>query len=1500
MRTGKFFVKDSDIGADPVVHMHRKRIKGSRVLTDLFSALSAALFHTLRGAPTLKKVCCRFLSDNWPSYLRYFDPSALINKQQYCDSINEGTIEPGRAEIAVTADLFKCNIDFIDSSNNSEHFNGGNGDHVILRQFQSENGFKYVSHLKTPAAPYSVLDVTNCSPTVQDQQERHQPTLRRGLVAPHMLGKAPVSPEIPVYSVSNITGSPSPSPPASPTRRRRIHSRTCHFKSHLLPITYSSLQLSDRSRHLVLFHCYINRKRALALFDPGSEFTLAKPNFISPDAALQRPAKLPGLADSSPLPVSGMCKVLFELGPISADYTVYVSPAIGYDIILGTDWMEYFLCSACFPCRKFMIEHGDHKILLSDASPYGAHVNALNDLGKQVVLTEIFTAHRNVQAQETIVIEPGQTRMVSATVSPVPLPQDSAALFTPSVNLIEGLQAVECVIGHECDKIPVTNHSDIPLVVEVGSTLGRIEENDADVPTTKIDKIAFKNADGAPSPPPQPSVNTITTPKFDVNPALPKDTQEQFLNLLNEFQDIFHKKGEPLRCTNILEVKLELHDNTLYYVPQYRLTPEQIEAANEEVESLLKQRTIKEQNSHFCLSLLVVPRATPPGEKQRWRCVLDARPLNRRLKTINFKGTPSHYYLNYLRNKKIFSQFDLKSSYQQIKIHPDSQQYLAFQHQGKSYVYTSMPFGVACAGELLQMALHHALSGLLFNGVVFYVDDGTCATNTFEEHLLVLRSVFERFRKHVLVLNLDKCRFGYFDAVALGMVVTQNSLKPDLSRVRPLQHLLDVQSKKRAKGVVAYFQFFRNFIKAFARRAHILYEAAHPQTKFTWTDQHKAVVEELYQDIITSALRHYHEDHMTRLLCDGSREGIGAIMMQLDPSTQRWHPVGNHSRKLTKTELGYSMSSIELLAISDACTHFNCELQSLRDVCEVHTDCQALIYLFTADFLPPPMARLMTHIRMYNLRLKHVPGNSHLAADALSRNPLPHNISDFDVRPLPGEDVDTDNRQHATAQPTVAAVITRAQAATARNKQQSADSSGSPPHPTLPAPPKAEDSDSDRESAEEEEEEEEDDGDGGAGYISPSDESDEEESTPCNWTVKADTSEYEKQQHFDPDIRPIIDHLSSPKPSKFKNFQIFNSLLYKVSDGKLRLYVPASLQQDVLTEFHNFGHFGAQKTTAKISEFFYWPGLAKSCTDFTNRCLTCQQFKRKPTLEGFLQSIDPKGPNEMVFIDFKAAPTSSRGNSQILVCVDGFTRFVRLFPTKSCTTQNAVSALRKAFTETGTPGTLVCDEGSAFTSKEFRKFIKEVNCNLHVIPANAHQANGLAESFAKTTGERVALMCSNMLSSWDRMLPQIQLAINDSKSRALGNTPFFLLHGYHPRFSKLQPFIPRHVSKSSADHLETLWNARISSMEALKRSQKAQALRYNANRREPRYTNGQRVWIYYRQRSKLNRPEKYASAWRPGRIIEQLNPVTYLVKTQQAGKPVVKKVHVNFLKKRLV
>lgn len=194
-------------------------------------------------------------------------------------------------------------------------------------------------------------------------------------------------------------------------------------------------------------------------------------------------------------------------------------------------------------------------------------------------------------------------------------------------------------------------------------------------------------------------------------------------------------------------------------------------------------------------------------------------------------------------------------------------------------------------------------------------------------------------------------------------------------------------------------------------------------------------------------------------------------------------------------------------------------------------------------------------------------------------------------------------------------------------------------------------------------------------------------------------------------------------------------------------------------------------------------------------------------------------------------------------------------PTKGSTTKDALKALEQAFAEAGPPDKIVCDEAPAFTCEAFKNFLATHGVALHVVPAYAHHSNGLAESFCKITGERIALMCEASLSRWDSQLKFIQLAINNSFSRSLGNTPFFLLHGYHPRPLNSNLTLPPQPEVPAADRLAKLNAARAAAETDLLKSHAQQARHYNSGRTAPTYA--------------CNSNEK---TWREATITWQVNP----------------------------
>jgi len=109
------------------------------------------------------------------------------------------------------------------------------------------------------------------------------------------------------------------------------------------------------------------------------------------------------------------------------------------------------------------------------------------------------------------------------------------------------------------------------------------------------------------------------------------------------------------------------------------------------------------------------------------------------------------------------------------------------------------------------------------------------------------------------------------------------------------------------------------------------------------------------------------------------------------------------------------------------------------------------------------------------------------------------------------------------------------------------------------------------------------------------------------------------------------------------SFVLDDGLVYQVSGGGRRLYVPTPLQQSIISETHDTllgGHFGVNKTTDKLSRQFYWPHLEHTVRTFIGTCHSCQ--RNKPSSQrpaGLLQPLEvPSEPWEEVSMDHHTTP----------------------------------------------------------------------------------------------------------------------------------------------------------------------------------------------------------------------------------------------------------------------
>lgn len=200
------------------------------------------------------------------------------------------------------------------------------------------------------------------------------------------------------------------------------------------------------------------------------------------------------------------------------------------------------------------------------------------------------------------------------------------------------------------------------------------------------------------------------------------------------------------------------------------------------------------------------------------------------------------------------------------------------------------------------------------------------------------------------------------------------------------------------------------------------------------------------------------------------------------------------------------------------------------------------------------------------------------------------------------------------------------------------------------------------------------------------------ESCECN-AIEVDiptkgSAEYRDAQLNDEDLNKIMTSFETNDENVFRHtnrgYIMVDGILYRYCSEQDsengQLVVPVSLRKDILYKYHNdaiSGHYGIDKTRAKITPLFYWPGIRTDIMNYVKSCDECKKYKpsnMKPA--GLLQTISSNQRFEIIAVDlFGPLPRTIDGCQWILIVEDVCSRWVEIFALKEGSSENCALTL---------------------------------------------------------------------------------------------------------------------------------------------------------------------------------------------------------------------------------
>lgn len=247
-----------------------------------------------------------------------------------------------------------------------------------------------------------------------------------------------------------------------------------------------------------------------------------------------------------------------------------------------------------------------------------------------------------------------------------------------------------------------------------------------------------------------------------------------------------------------------------------------------------------------------------------------------------------------------------------------------------------------------------------------------------------------------------------------------------------------------------------------------------------------------------------------------------------------------------------------------------------------------------------------------------------------------------------------------------------------------------------------------------------------------------------------------------------------------KEYFIKHDIVYKYENDRELLMIPNSMQTELIRSIHIQGHYAVAKTESIIKENYYIPQLRKNIETVIANCIECILCNRKRGKgEGLLNPIPKQDiPLHTYHVDhIGPLPSTNKNYNHILTVVDGFTKFVWLYPVKSTSTKEVIDKLKLQNITFGNPVRIISDKGTAFTSNDFQTYCQDENIEHITITTGIPRGNGQVERIHESLIPILSKLSIDDSTKWYKYVAAVQRTINSTISRSTKYSPFELLTG---------------------------------------------------------------------------------------------------------------------------
>ena len=189
---------------------------------------------------------------------------------------------------------------------------------------------------------------------------------------------------------------------------------------------------------------------------------------------------------------------------------------------------------------------------------------------------------------------------------------------------------------------------------------------------------------------------------------------------------------------------------------------------------------------------------------------------------------------------------DLRQGYNNVRIKEKDEWKVAFSMPERSFEPMVMFFRLTNSSAMFQAMINDLLRDLVVEEkVAVFIDDVMIAMEIEEEHDEIVEKKLKRLEENNLFVKLEKYVWKIREVKFLGVIIEEDKVRMEKKKVQGVVEQLVPKSIKDIQKLLELENYYRWFVKDFAKIARSLHEMTIKEIKQSWEKKQQKVFEEL-------------------------------------------------------------------------------------------------------------------------------------------------------------------------------------------------------------------------------------------------------------------------------------------------------------------------------------------------------------------------------------------------------------------------------------------------------------------------------------------------------------------------------------------------------------------------------------------------------------------------------------------------------------------------------